>query len=77
MRKTEDKDIGFKRVFMKIAKDYIEDPTDRKQAKLKTIVTETLQKDPNLLMWFNAMFTWRNTKFGIDLHYRIKPNIPS
>jgi len=77
MRKTIDKHHGYKVVFMKIAKDYLQDPTDLKQTKLKKIVVDTLQKDPDLLLWFNAMFTWTNTKHGIDLNYRINPNIPS
>ena len=62
---------------MKIADDCIKNNTPKRQAQLAKIVTETLQKDPELLMWFNKMFHWRNTEHGVELNYRIKtPKIP-
>lgn len=78
MKMTKDEHEGYKRVFMAIAKDYLDNPTTTKRAKLSKIVVETLQKDPHLLAWFNTMFWWENTDDGINLTYRNKiPKIPS
>ena len=62
---------------MKIADDCIKNNSPKRQAQLAKVVAETLQKDPELLMWFNRMFHWRNTEHGVELNYRIKaPSIP-
>lgn len=62
---------------MKIAKDYIDKPSDKKSLALKKIVVDTLSKDPELLVWFNTMFVWTNTdNGGIDLNYKINPTMP-
>ena len=63
---------------MKVAKDYIEDPTPKKSKALAKLVTDTLARDPDLLVWFNKMFSWSNTDSGIHLDYKIQePTIPS
>lgn len=78
MKMTKDEHEGYKRVFMAIAKDYLDKPSTAKRAELSKIVVETLQKDPHLLAWFNTMFWWENTDEGINLTYRNKiPKIPS
>ena len=28
------------------------------------------------MLWFNAMFKWRNTKFGLDVTFRTEPKFP-
>lgn len=72
-----DKYSNYKVVFMKIAKDYIDKPSDKKSLALKKIVVDTLSKDPELLVWFNTMFVWTNTdNGGIDLNYKINPTMP-
>ena len=77
MKKTTDRHADYKLVFMKIADDCIKNNTPKRQGELYKIVTETLQKDPELLMWFNTMFHWRNTEHGVEINYRIKtPKIP-
>lgn len=77
MRTDIDKHHTYKVIFMKIAKDYIEEPTDKKSISLKKLVTDTLSKDPELLFWFNTMFVWSNTdNGGIDLNYKINPRLP-
>lgn len=78
MLTSKDQHEGYKRVFMAIVADYLDKPTTKKRAELSKIVVETLQKDPLLLTWFNAMFWWENTDDGINLTYRHKtPKIPS
>jgi len=67
---TPDKSIKFKRYFVKLVENYLADPTDKKQAKLKTIVTDAVTVDPALTMWFNAMFKWRNTEDGLHVQFR-------
>lgn len=72
-----DKYSNYKVVFMKIAKDYIDEPSNKKSLALKKIVVDTLSKDPELLVWFNTMFVWTNTdNGGIDLNYKINPTMP-
>ena len=73
-----DKHASYKPVFMKIAKDYIEDPTPKKSRKLAELVKDTLAKDPELLTWFNTMFRWENTpNGGVHIDYKVKsPTIP-
>ena len=77
MKKTMDKHASYKLVFMKIAHDCITEPTPKKEAKLKSLVTDTLAKDPELLTWFNTMFRWENTANGVSIDYKVKePTIP-
>jgi len=53
------------------------DPTDKKQAKLATIVSQSIELDPDLLLWFNAMFKWRNVKpLGLHVQFRHNPKVP-
>lgn len=72
-----DKHIEFKRYFVQCVQDYLKDPTDRKQAKLKDIVQKSIELDQQLLFWFNAMFEWRNTAKGLTVDFKNKPSIPS
>jgi|TARA_R100001463_G_scaffold95442_1_gene150022 hypothetical protein len=72
-----DKHAEFKRIFVKVVEDYVKDPSDRKQAKLKQFVSESIQRDPELLLWFNVMFKWRNTNFGLDVDFKYKPELPN
>jgi hypothetical protein len=65
-----DKSMQFKRYFVKLVENYLQDPTDRKQAKLKVVVNDATVVDPSLVMWFNAMFKWRNTKSGLHVDFR-------
>ena len=44
--------------------------------KLASIVKESVKHVPELLLWFNAMFTWRNTQFGLEVDFRVKLNLP-
>ncbi len=67
---TPDKSMQFKRYFVKLVENYLQDPTDRKQAKLKVVVTDAVTVDPALTMWFNAMFKWRNTEVGLHVQFR-------
>lgn len=77
MKKEIDKHASYKLVFMKIAHDFIQEPTPKKEAKLKSLVLDTLVKDPELLNWFNTMFRWENTDHGVSIDYKIKePTIP-
>ena len=78
MRKDLDRHHSYKIVFMKIANDYIEEPTPKKSEALAKLVTDTLAKDPDLLVWFNKMFEWSNTPSGVHIDYKVKtPTIPS
>ena len=72
-----DRHEDFKRVFVKVVEDYVRDPSDGKQAKLKQFVSESIQKDPELLLWFNVMFKWRNTLTGLDVDFKYKPELPN
>ncbi len=72
-----DPHIKFKRYFVLCVNDYLQDPTDRKQAKLKDLVQKSIHLDQDLLFWFNAMFTWRNTRYGLTVDFKNKPSIPS
>ena len=72
-----DPHIEFKKYFVQCVNNYIQDPTDKKQAKLKDLVQKSIQLDDHLLFWFNAMFIWRNTKYGLTVDYKNKPSIPS
>jgi len=72
-----DKSMQFKRYFVKLVENYLQDPTDRKQAKLKDLVQKSIHLDQELLFWFNAMFKWRNTKYGLTVDFKNKPSIPS
>lgn len=74
--KTPDPHADFKVFFVKIVEDYIADPTDKKQAKLLQFVTESIKLDSELMLWFNAMFKWRNTKTGLDVTFRTEPKFP-
>ncbi len=76
MRMTKDEHADFKRVFMKIADDYVKSPSPKKEKALGKLVKDVLQKDPQLLTWFNTMFNWRNREDGIQLAYAIKPKFP-
>jgi len=73
LKTTTDRHAGYKLVFMKIANDYIKNPSPKKQKKLQTVVVETLQRDPELLTWFNTMFKWSNTEHGVEISYKITP----
>ena len=72
-----DPNIEFKRHFVKIVENYLDDPTDKKQVKLATIVRDSIKLDPDLLLWFNAMFKWRNVRPGLHVQFRHNPKIPS
>jgi hypothetical protein len=72
-----DPHIEFKKYFVQCVNNYIQDPTDKKQAKLKDLVQKSIQLDDHLLFWFNAMFKWRNTRSGLTVDYKNKPSIPS
>ena len=75
---SPDVNIEFKKHFVAIVEDYLRDPTDRKQARLATIVSQSIELDPDLLLWFNAMFKWRNVKpVGLHVEFRHEPKIPS
>jgi len=71
---TPDLNIEFKRYFVKVVENYLQDPTDKKQYKLSDIVQKSIQLDQQLLFWFNAMFIWRNTESGLHVEYRNKLN---
>ena len=73
---NNDPNIEFKRHFVQIVYNYREDPTDTKQRKLQQIVKEAIVKDSELLLWFNAMFKWSNTPYGLDVRFRIELNLP-
>ena len=73
MRIESDKHEGFKVIFVKLVEEYVADPSDKKQAKLKQLLSDILKKDAELIHWFNAMFIWRNTQFGLEVAFRIKP----
>jgi hypothetical protein len=72
-----DPHIEFKRYFVQCVNNYLQDPTDKKQSKLKDIVQKSIHLDQELLFWFNAMFKWRNTTSGLHVEYRHKPRIPN
>ena len=76
MKITPDKHAKFKQIFVKVVYDYKEDPTDKKQAKLAEIVSDSIKRDPELLLWFNAMFDWSNTPFGLDVKFRVELDLP-
>ena len=67
----------FKRIFVKVVDDYVKDPTDKKQAQLLKFVTESIQLDATLLAWFNVMFNWNNTQFGLDVKFKDNFKFPS
>lgn len=67
----------FKRIFVKVVDDYVKDPTDKKQAQLLKFVTESIQLDATLLAWFNVMFNWSNTPFGLDVKFKDNFKFPS
>ena len=73
---TPDPHNDFKKYFVQVVEDYTKDPSDKKQAKLKQLVTQSIQLDSQLLLWFNAMFSWRNTPFGLDVDFRNKIKFP-
>ncbi len=73
---NDDPHSEFKRHFVAIVEEYQRDPSDKKQAKLASIVKESVKHVPELLLWFNAMFTWRNTQFGLEVDFRVKLNLP-
>jgi len=78
MRLKQDPNESFKLVFMKVANDYVTHPSPKKQKALGKLVRGVLEKDPDLLCWFNVMFNWRNTEDGVELAYKIKvPRFPS
>mgnify|MGYP003122059497 CR=1 FL=1 len=68
---------AFKRGFVQVVNEYSKDPTDQKQNKLQKIVKDAIQKDGNLLYWFNTMFKWENTPFGLHVQFKHNPKIPS
>jgi hypothetical protein len=72
-----DPHIEFKRYFVQCVNNYLQDPTDKKQSKLKDIVQKSIHLDQELLFWCNAMFKWRNTTSGLHVEYRHKPRIPN
>ena len=74
---SPDPNIEFKKHFVQIVENYLADPTDKKQAKLATIVSQSIELDPDLLLWFNAMFKWRNVKpLGLHVQFRHNPKVP-
>ena len=73
---TPDPHNDFKVFFVKVVEDYSKEPTDKKQAKLQQLVTQSIKLDSQLLLWFNAMFTWRNTQFGLHVDFRNKVKFP-
>lgn len=79
MRLTKDDQYDeFKRHFVAVARNYITDPSDKKQAALAKLAKNNFQNNMELTAWFNAMFIWRNTQFGIEVRWRIEPpSIPS
>tara|TARA_R100001509_G_C4851423_1_gene210247 strand:+ start:564 stop:800 length:237 start_codon:yes stop_codon:yes gene_type:complete len=66
----------FKVNFVKIVQNYIDDPTNKKQTKLKEIVRDAIEVDADLLFWFNVMFRWSNTPNGLHVDFRNKPESP-
>jgi hypothetical protein len=77
MRLTnDDPHKEFKKVFVAIVQDYQLDPSDKKQEKMAKLTAECIKHDPQLLAWFNVMFHWRNTKFGLEVKFRIVPELP-
>ena len=73
---TPDPHSEFKRYFVKVVENYLQDPTDRKQAKLKDLVQKSIHMDQALLFWFNAMFNWRHTPSGLTVDFKNKPKFP-
>ena len=73
---TPDPHDEFKIYFVKVVENYLQDPTDRKQAKLKDIVQKSVHMDQELLFWFNAMFNWRHTDAGLTVDFKNKPKFP-
>ena len=73
---NHDPHADFKVFFVKVVEEYINDPSDKKQAKLLQLVTDSINLDSELMLWFNAMFKWRNTQFGLDVTFRTKLNFP-
>jgi len=76
MKITPDPHSKFKQIFVKVVYDYIENPTDKKQVKLAKLVSESIKHDQELLLWFNAMFEWFNTKDGLDVKFRVELTLP-
>ena len=73
---NDDPHEEFKKVFVAIVQDYQLEPSDKKQEKLAKSTAECIKHDLTLLAWFNAMFHWRNTKFGLEVKFRIVPELP-
>tara|TARA_R100001460_G_scaffold9310_1_gene22596 strand:- start:3494 stop:3733 length:240 start_codon:yes stop_codon:yes gene_type:complete len=73
---TPDPNAEFKVFFVKVVDDYVKEPTDKKQAKLLQLVTDSIKLDGELMLWFNAMFKWRNTQTGLDVNYRNQIKFP-
>jgi len=71
-----DPHMKFKRTFVQVVENYIEDPTNKKQSKLQEIVKDAISVDSELLLWFNAMFRWSNTPNGLHVDFRNKPETP-
>jgi hypothetical protein len=78
MRLHHDPYDEFKKYFTAIVREYNQDPTDRKEAKLHQVITSNITNIPELLAWFNAMFKCRTTISGLSVTFKVgPPSIPS